>query len=100
LRNLNVQHSTIYSILKEPPGVIGGTSGFRGTQVEKHWRKESFCYENAPSSSAMLAMGEKEERKGPFHFPPPPFPFLSKVANFHSFCTLLQTFCFYLNPFL
>ncbi len=28
---------TIYSIFKEPPGVIGGTSGFRGIQVEKHW---------------------------------------------------------------
>ncbi len=37
LWNLNVQHSTIYSIFKEPPGVIGGTSSFRETQVEKHW---------------------------------------------------------------
>jgi len=36
LRNLSVQNSTIQSIFKEPPGVIGGTSGFRGTQVEKH----------------------------------------------------------------
>ena len=37
-RNLAIQKSTIYSILREP-SKIGGTSGFRGTRVEKHWSR-------------------------------------------------------------
>ncbi len=37
LRNLSVKNTTIYSTFKEPPGLIGGTSVFRGTQVENYW---------------------------------------------------------------